>query len=381
MRRIGLAIVLAALLPLATGCWSKYELPERGFVMGAALDETSEGKIALLTQIYRPISAEFGQSATTATSSVNIKTSDDTVMEAIRDIPIHLGRKAQWSHLRVIIVGEKLARHQDLGKTLDLFFRDHEPRSSIKLLISKGPAYKIFEMKPLIEQTTAQQVLRTEEFSFRNSGKTVDTSLLDFTIQQGSANTDGMLSYIYQDPHDNSVLSSAGIALIKDGLLKTVLPPNKVEGLLMLRNEYSSGVLEIRCPGTKTEKETAEVLSLQTSRKLQMNDGLVGVKVTIKGELAISELKCSTIATVEDEKKVLDLFAASAKKQIVETLAFLQAHRMDVIGIGNQLYRHNPRLWAKLSPQWGDSFARAPFDIQIDFKLVTGGTFDNKPAS
>lgn len=317
-----LIIMLTLLSTVLTGCWSKYELTERGFVMGVALDETKDGKIEMLTQIYRPASVETGKSATTQTSSVSIRTHDDTVMEAIRDIPIHLGRKAQWSHTRIIIVGEKLARNQDLGKTLDIFYRDHEPRSSVKLLISKGPAHKMLEKQPLIEQTTAQQILRTEEFSYLNAAKTMDTTLLSLLLQRESAHPDAVLSYVYNEASPEESMSTAGLALIKDGKLKKIMPPDKVEGLLMLRNDYHSGVLETPCSGMKGEKETAEVLSLQTAMTTKIHDGRPQVSFHIKGELAITELKCSSIISFEDEQKFIEKFSAAIVRQTGERFVF-----------------------------------------------------------
>lgn len=376
-----LIIMLTLLSTVLTGCWSKYELTERGFVMGVALDETKDGKIEMLTQIYRPASVETGKSATTQTSSVSIRTHDDTVMEAIRDIPIHLGRKAQWSHTRIIIVGEKLARSQDLGKTLDIFYRDHEPRSSVKLLISKGPAHKMLEKQPLIEQTTAQQILRTEEFSYLNAAKTMDTTLLSLLLQRESAHPDAVLSYVYNEASPEESMSTAGLALIKDGKLKKIMPPDKVEGLLMLRNDYHSGVLETPCSGMKGEKETAEVLSLQTAMTTKIHDGRPQVSFHIKGELAITELKCSSIISFEDEQKFIEKFSAAILRQTRGTLRFLQKNKLEVIGIGNQLYRQRPKEWLKLQQDWDEQFAQLPIEVTAELKLVTGGTINSKPSS
>ncbi|SFE61250.1 spore germination protein KC [Paenibacillus algorifonticola] len=375
------SLIITLIAMTLTGCWSKYELTERGFVMGVALDETKDGKIEMLTQIYRPASVETGKSATTQKSSVSIRTHDDTVMEAVRDIPIHLGRKAQWSHTRVIIVGEKLARSQDLSKTLDLFYRDHEPRSSVKLLISKGPAYKLLEKQPLIEQTTAQQILRTEEFSFLNAAKTMDSTLLSLLLQRESAHPDAILSYVYNNSNPKETLSTAGLALIKEGKLKKIMPPDKVEGLLMLRNDYHSGVLEIPCSGMKGEKETAEVLSLRTAMKTKVQNGKPQVSFKIKGDLAITEMKCTSIVSFKDEQKFVEKFSAAILRQTAGTLKFLQKNKLEVIGIGNQLYRQSPKEWQKLQQNWDEQFARLPIEVKAEFRLVTGGTINSKPVS
>ncbi|MEV5030732.1 Ger(x)C family spore germination protein [Paenibacillus sp. LPE1-1-1.1] len=374
---------LAMLLGLfiISGCWSKFELTERGFVMGVALDQGEDGKIELTTQIYRPTSTQTTvTSVSTSASSINIKTRDDSVMEAIRDIPIHLGRKAQWSHLRVIIVGEKLARSNNLGHLLDLFYRDHEPRSSVSLMISKGAAGRLFEKKPLIEQTTAQQFLRAKESSYITSAKTVDYNLLDLVIQLRSANGNAIVPFVYEDKKLKDIFSAAGLALLKGGKMKVVLPSTKVEGLLMLRNAYQSGVIEIKCPGKNREYETAEVISLNVKTKPRMQGDQISINISLVGDVAIGELKCSDINSAKAEMAFIKKVEDQLSEQINSTMKFLQSNKLEVIGIADMIYRKDPRKWEQLKKNWDTQFAELPFTIQVRLRLVTSGTISSKPA-
>ncbi|MGO4548777.1 Ger(x)C family spore germination protein [Paenibacillus sp. 2TAB23] len=371
--------VLCSLLPLS-GCWSKFELTERGFVMGVALDQGENGDIEILTQIYRPSSAQTISSATTNASSINIKTNDQSVMEAIRDIPIHLGRKAQWSHLRVIIIGEKLARSNNLGHLLDLFYRDHEPRGSISLMIAKGNAGKLFMKKPLIEQTTAQQFLRTKESSYITSAKTIDNTLLDLMLQLRGASGDAMVAYVYEDKDAKDIFSAAGLALLKKGKLKVVIPASKVEGLLMLRNDYRSGVIEVKCPGGNGENETAEILSLQAKTKPIFKGEQISVNTEIQADIAIGELKCTNINTYGMEQQFVKKVEDEILKQLNSTIKFLQSNQMDVIGIADKIYRANPRKWEQLKEGWDERFSEITFNIKLKLRLVTSGTISSKPA-
>ncbi|WP_138755595.1 Ger(x)C family spore germination protein [Paenibacillus sinopodophylli] len=372
-------LILCSLLPLS-GCWSKFELTERGFVMGVAIDLAKNGDIELLTQIYRPTFAQALTTATTTASSINIKTHDQSVMEAIRDIPIHLGRKAQWSHLRVIIVGEKLARSNDLGHLLDLFYRDHEPRSSVSLMISKGNAEKMFLKKPLIEQTTAQQFLRVKESSYHTSAKTIDNTLLDLMLQLKSASGDALVAYVYGEDDSKEVFSAAGLALVKKGKMKVVIPASKVEGLLMLRNVYRSGVVEVKCPSGNGENETAEILTFKVKKKPVIKREQIAVNIQMEGDIAIGELKCTNITSTEVEEQFIKQVEAEILRQLRSTIKFLQASQMDVIGVADEIYRSNPRKWEQLKEDWDDRFAQITFNIKIKLRLVTSGTISSKPA-
>lgn len=382
MKTARAALTIIFMAALLAGCWSKYELTERGFVMGVAIDLGEDGKLELLTQVYRPSSAEIGKSNQTIVgSSVNIRTSDDTVMEAIRDIPIHLGRKAQWSHMRVIIVGEKLARSRNLIQTLDFFYRDHEPRNSVSLMISRGKAARLFEKQPLIEQTTSQQFLRTSESSYRNSAKTLDTTLLDLVRQMKSVQKDGSIAYVYEESKTSQFFSAAGLALLKNGKMIDLLPASKVEGLLMLLNNYKSGAVEIPCPGYSPERETAEVISLSSTVIPKVNGEDVRLGIRIVGDITINELKCTKIRNVEDETAYVRRVEDRIRQQAAETLAILQKRQVDAIGIGNRIYRSDPQTWARLKGDWNQIFSAMPADIQVKLRLVTGGTIRGQTIS
>lgn len=104
---------------LLTGCWDSLELHERSFVMGIALDETEDDKLQLTAQIYKPAPGGAQSNQSGQKSYVNIPIVENTVSEAVRKIPIHLGRKAHWGHLRTILIGEKLAREKGVGEILE----------------------------------------------------------------------------------------------------------------------------------------------------------------------------------------------------------------------------------------------------------------------
>ncbi|RCW48573.1 Ger(x)C family spore germination protein [Paenibacillus prosopidis] len=378
MKKFAIHLFLTAILLVSPGCWSKNELTERGFVMGVALDQGKDGKIEMLTQIYRPTPAEGAKGTSAGPASTNILTRDDSINEAIRDIPVHLGRKAQWSHMRVIIVGEKLAQSVNIAKLLDLFYRDHEPRSTVSLMIAKGSASKMLEKKSLIEQTTAQQLLRAEESTYNNTSKTIDTSLLDLVKQLKSAHSDAVVSYVYEDKQTKDLFSAAGLALLKDGKMTGILPPSKVKGLIMLRNKFRSGIFEIPCEGRKNEMETIEILSLNTKVKPKLSGNRISVSVTVQGEASTGELKCSAIDKQPDEAAFVHKMEEEMKNQIRSTIRFLQVNKIDVIGVGNHIYRIHPQTWDGLKETWDKQFAKIPFDIRVELKLITNGTSTGK---
>lgn len=381
MKRLAILLCLSAFLMILPGCWSKNELTEIGLVMGVALDRGKDGSIDMITQVYRPKATTGGKDASNggSSSNLNIKTSNHSVLEAIRDIPIHLGRKAQFSHMRVIVIGEQLARTVDIGKLLDIFYRDHEPRVTVSLIIAKGSAGNLLKKQPVIEQTSGQQLLRVKKAAYLASSKTMDTSLLDLVQQYLSPHNDAFVSYVYEDKHTKEMFSAAGLALLKKGKMKAILSPQRVKGLVMLRNEYKSGTIIIPCKGRKNETESVEILNLNTQLKPKLNGGKVAVSVTTRVDAAIGELKCTNIKTKEDEVIFIRKLEEELKNQMLASIRFLQSKKMDVIGIGNLIYSSHPQQFIRMKENWDDRFAEIPFDIQVKLRLVTSGTTIHNP--
>ncbi|SFD79540.1 spore germination protein KC [Paenibacillus catalpae] len=384
MNKAAKLLIVLVILALLSGCWSQFELPDRGFVMGVALDEGKNGKIEMTTQVYRPQPAHGGHdlpSSGNGTAGLNITTTDTTVMEAVRDIPIHLGRKAQWSHMRVIVIGEQLARSVNMGELLDFFYRDHEPRVTVSLMIAKGRAGEMLNKQPIIEQTMGQQLLSAKKFAASASAKTIDTTLLKWVLQSLSAHNDSYISYVYENKDNKDVFSAAGLALFKGGKLAIIMSPKKTEGLVMLRNEYDDGVIQLPCDSPSKEMETLEIINLQTKIKTHIKGDQITVHVKAQGDGAIGELKCTSIKNKEEEAVFIHKVEEAIKTKIRNTVHYLQKNKIDVIGIGNLIYRKHPKQWKNLSNGWDDTFAEIPFNVEVKLRLVTGGTVISKPVT
>lgn len=124
MRRL-LRWITALGLPLLTGgCWSGHELTDWGFVQAAAIDLTDDGAIRMTTQIYKPTGGtELGSPSKGGQTYVNTDTISSSLFGASEDIAIELGRRPQWSHLQVLLIGEKAAGAMNIRRFTDFFWR------------------------------------------------------------------------------------------------------------------------------------------------------------------------------------------------------------------------------------------------------------------
>lgn len=372
-----------------SGCGDRAELPDKGFVMGIGIDDAGAGQVMVTFQIYKP-SQTIASKGKTGRPYVNIRTKDASVMEAIRDITIHLGRKAQFSHTRVILISEKIARRVPVPQLLDLFYRDNEPRLTISLMVTRGRASDYFDTKPFIENTISQQYYLSERSENDYSGKTLGTNLLQLALQLRSESGVGAIPYLALSAKDiGGEPGVAGLTIVKDGLVSERFNGQETEGLLMLLNRYSNGIVEIPCSAAQNSEsganeegeartapldESAEMLRFNGHRKVELSESGARVTYHVHAVVATLELSCTTLDNEKQENDYEDKISAAIKQRMQQSLAHLIRGKADLLGIGNDIYKRDPKRWRQWKKDWPERFARLDFNIEVDTEVLTRGT-------
>ncbi|BBI34066.1 Ger(x)C family spore germination protein [Cohnella abietis] len=376
MKAILSTFVSLLILILTTGCWDNSELDEYGFVQAVAIDLAEDNLIHLTTHFYNPSSKmEMGE-AKAGQKGINITTIGETIFEATRDIPTKFGRKAKWDHMRVILLGEKLAKTQNIGEVLDYFSRDHEPRGTILPLVTQGTASEFLEIKPFIEQTIGQQYKKMETNGAVYSGKTSNVPLYELAIGLKSPSKIAAIPYVHKgDSKDEAMVS--GIAIIKNGKLAEILKDKDPEAFMVLTNKYQSGIINFNCIGStegQTQiQESFEVLSLDSNKTVKVEGNEVTVRIKVHIEGTVGELRCSVLKTKEDVQRFQNKVSERSEEGLQHAITLFKQRKLDAIGVGNQIYRQNPKLWKKLEQNWDKIFAQSRFEVEVEVKVLSVG--------
>ncbi|MBM7564337.1 Ger(x)C family spore germination protein [Paenibacillus sacheonensis] len=402
-KRIRAAALLAVLLLCSlcvSGCGDRAELPDKAFVMGVGIDDAGDGEVLVTFQVYKP-SQSVAAKGKPGKPYINIRTKGKSVMEAVRDITIHLGRKAQFSHMRVILISERLARRIPITLLLDMFYRDNEPRLTSTVMITKGRATDYFDKVPFIENTISQQYYLSEKSEQYYSGKTVGTTLLTLALQLRSESAIGAVPYLALSGKDTGTEPGvSGLMLVQNGIVTTKYSGQQTEGLLRLLGHDNNGIVEIPCRAGKPREdeengdegsnmtdaggdqntaakrlnESAELLRFSSTRTLELSGGEVKAHFRVHAAVATLELSCTKLDTEAQETAFADKISAELKRQLQQSMKQLQQKKADLLGIGNDIYKHHPRLWKKWKPDWPDKFAAMDADFEVDTVILTHGT-------
>ncbi|SFH45651.1 spore germination protein [Priestia megaterium] len=373
------------LVPL-TGCWSSHEIEERSLGVGVALDKGKESMIEkefdeqgggyarknLITSTYQLITPQVASSTTKQggpqqKSYVNVSETGDSAFQMLRELSLRSDTPLTSPHMKVMVIGEALARSYSLEQLVDQSLRDNDFRPSCLMFISKGRASDTLESKTAGE-IPAFRLSAMVENSYRTTRILPPMPLikLESKIQSRS-------SFLLQNVVSaNGEIKFAGAAIIKGKTNKMIgfLNEEELDGLTWITGKGKGGL--VKSFDEKTGQLIVyEIESMKSHIEPYVKGNSISFNVHIESEGRLSEnwvvsgnpLKNQFLQKVQknSEKKVKHLVKNTVEKMQKE-------YKVDVAGFGNQLRIKRPRVWMRVKTNWDQTFSEVP--INYDVKLM-----------
>ncbi|MED4029573.1 Ger(x)C family spore germination protein [Priestia megaterium] len=373
------------LVPL-TGCWSSHEIEERSLGVGVALDKGKESMIEkefdeegggyarknLITSTYQLITPQVASSTTKQggpqqKSYVNVSETGDSAFQMLRELSLRSDTPLTSPHMKVMVIGEALARSYSLEQLVDQSLRDNDFRPSCLMFISKGRASDTLESKTAGE-IPAFRLSAMVENSYRTTRILPPMPLikLESKIQSRS-------SFLLQSVVSaNGEIKFAGAAIIKGKTNKMIgfLNEEELDGLTWITGKGKGGL--VKSFDEKTGQLIVyEIESMKSHIEPHVKGNSISFNVHIESEGRLSEnwvvsgnpLKNQFLQKVQknSEKKVEHLVKNTVEKMQKE-------YKVDVAGFGNQLRIKRPRVWMRVKANWDQTFSEVP--INYDVKLM-----------
>ncbi|MDM8150085.1 Ger(x)C family spore germination protein [Priestia megaterium] len=387
--------IVAIVVPLLTGCWSRTEVNDVAIVLGIALDKGGNGKIRLALQIAIPKAlggaVSAGQSTGGPKSTMMISSEGETIMEAYRTIQGKLPREVFFAHSRVIIVGQKLAR-DGVSPILDFFSRNRQAHLRSFLLFTKGNAIDVLKTTPQLESVIAEQIREQEKIGIALQVRVRE--FLKRLLTEGEEPTAAQISPLplettSENEAEGSTASQStpslnGTAVFQNDRLIGWLNAKETRGVLWIRNEVESGILTVTIP-TENEGGKVGVQLIKGSTKIKpiFYNNKVKIRIEIYGAVEVFE---NTSTLDLGEPKAINILQSvleqDIKKRIRLTLDQTQKKlKSDIYGFGQAVYRKDPQKWENTyKKRWLETFP--DLEIEITPHITVSGTgFSTKSLS
>jgi len=357
MKRTCLLIVCLLLLP---GCWDRKEINDVAFVVGTAIDLEDGGyrstmQIPLVGQMGGPQGGGGGTSGSKAwhAESAYGRTIRDST-EAEQD---HLSRLLHFSHRRVLIVGEALAR-QGVLPVFDPIFRIPQNRLSSFPVVAMGEAKNVLVADAPIEKTPAEMIRELSQMATHDpiNLRIFLYSLLTEGIDPIAPAVRKVSTATNLKKEQKTTIELAGIAVFKHDKLATVLEDRAATGLLLAMGQARSPTIDVTLPGMKRRAAILQVTSSKSKMKPTLKNGRIEVDISLTATAMLAENMTDYDLTDYRRRAALEREAERRIAQLVEdAVAALQKNKADALGFGDAVHRRYRNHWARVRGRWEET--------------------------
>ncbi|QDY84556.1 Ger(x)C family spore germination protein [Paenibacillus polymyxa] len=373
-QRMRKAAVLCCLLlcsVLLGGCWDRREVNDVAFVMGTGLDKEGD-QYRITMQIALP--GQLGSSGSTGggggtrgTKSYYLESkTGPSFRGAIAEEQREVSRTLNYSHRRVLLFGEALAR-EGISKMMDVIARIPQNRLSSLIVITKGSAMEMLQADAPIEQYPAEMV-RELNFSYMKEPRSVKL-LMNSILLDGIDPVVPVMSLVKNGP-----------ASLKDR--KTNI---QIDGLAVFHQDRVTGIIDNHLSrflllGIEQAKETEIFITPPKGKgyiSVHLIENRVHIKPHIQGdEIAMTvQLNCNgnvrenetsfDISNEENLKWLEQQTAEEIKRELRAAVHVVQQkYHSDVLGLGRAIITSHPDEWKRIKPQWDQLYPKV--EITID---------------
>ncbi len=356
-----------------TGCWNAREINELAFVMGIAVDEAKDNKVKVTVQMAKP--STFSKSPTGGSGGDKEKlfwvatAEGKTLFEAIRNMATFSSRRIFWSHNKVILIGEKLAR-RDISNILDFFTRNSELRLRTWVVVVPGEAGQLLEKGPNMEEdpaTSMEKVIAGRALT----GKSYATMLKDFTDDYLSPATYPVTGKLtVAKGQSQPAIKLEGAAVFEKNKLAGWLDEQETRGYLWLKNTIGNPVLVVPCP-SGGEPMSIEVTMSKVDFKSHFKGQQPYLTIMVKTSGNLGEQKCNIDFTKPEKRREIEkALETTISKDIQSAVkAAQQDFGLDYPGFNHIFHRQQNQKWYEIGHRWPQMFKEMEVSIQVEAKL------------
>lgn len=375
IKKIIIGLMLTVTIFLLTGCMfpskASIELSEDIPVVGID-EEDGQVKLTITTLTIQPVAEEGSDEP----QKVEVYTAKgETVFDAVRNFHAYTDKDIFWGHMEFVIVGEETAK-KGITRYLDFFIRDHETNLTASVMVAQGSTAEEFIKKTKIPRVTLSDYLQS---LFTDVGSMSESSEVSLIHYMCLVNCDWENLYLpciqlvnvlekSKEEEDIKDVQLNGYAIFNDQEFTGIANGKLARGINWMINEISSGIIVAK--DHQGEKVSLEII-----------DGGSEIETDFSGDEPTAKIKVQFSTNIGDYKGVEDIFKKDiidyivadqeriVKKEIEDTLAFLQKNKSDVIHLGDKLNHKYPVKTKDLLVDWDEIFSNMEITVEVESRI------------
>ncbi|WP_377890203.1 Ger(x)C family spore germination protein [Alkalihalobacillus sp. R86527] len=380
MKRTWLFTNLCMIVVLLSACWDSNEIEDVGLIIGIGLDYGQNEEFSMTHQYVVPNNIQGMQgSQGTGQPFQNLTLEGNSFFEIIRENSLETDRPPNFTHLKSLVLSEKLIEEESVRKLISFFLRDHEFRRTVAVFTTKENVATIMDVEPTKEIFPAVQI---KELTQNNNKSLEILENTKFSDLSKSVSED--VSFVIPEIEINkNRIRLSGAAIISDENFKLAgwLDSKEVQGLKWITNTVKGGIVTLY---DKTNKNPDEHVVLEISKSnTHIHPSME------KGELKVDVSINTTVRLGEDWHIERDVFkpgwnkeiTRDAEKQIKQSTENIiqlaqEEYELDFLNISNWVRIKEPAFYEKHKKDWNSTFREVPITVKVKVDVDGYGTQD-----
>ncbi len=385
--KMGLGVILVASILCLTGCWGKREVEELAPLIGVGFDLGEKPGTFLITHQYSV--PKKGGSTGSEIEDRTFSIEASSARESIEKISKVTFRSPFMGSLKVMVIGEDLAKAGDFNDILDFAQRFAEFRRSMYLVLAKGKAQDILNTKLRSGLLPAMAIKNTIEGGDEIScfptvrlghyltilGTKITAPILPVveSVKSGEG-----LEYKAKGNDEAGEIRLQGAGVLRGDHFIDFLSNEETKGYMWLENDVLHRL--ISTVGIEEDKVNfaGHVLKSKTKYKVQDIDGTIGLHYQIKASIAVDEVLGVKKQFSNPEWLELMKGAEKSLAKVIEKECKLSIKKerelgLDFLGIGRHIEQKNPKYWKTIKDDWEGKIADFPLSLDVQVVIHHSG--------
>jgi spore germination protein KC len=399
-RCLAILLLLGATM-LSAGCNGSTETDEVAYIIGMAVDATDDDKIDVTYRIAIPRAIGMGGGG----GAESNQTSEVITIRAINLAEAHnflisiIARKPNFSHTKILGVGEKLARkgvNQFLGPTV----RFREFRGSMLFNVFTGTAKEfITKNKPVLE-TLPSKGYETQALNAPDTDYFLRTTLHDF-YENLKSNSSSPYAILYgistQDlnppasaplppakenqyiagfiPRQGGSLGEAlGTAIFRQDKMVGTLTNEETRMLAILKGKFPGNFIVLQDPLEPRDSVSIRLRLMDKpdiAVRFTNGQAFITVKVSLEGE--ISSIPSGINYEYQYQQRLEDQISGAIKQNIEQMVKKTQELGSDVAGFGYYARSNFASYYDFMAMEWDEVYPQAVLEVSVVTEIRRNG--------
>jgi spore germination protein KC len=298
----------------------------------------------------------------------------------------HIRREPFLMHLGFVVFGEEMAR-AGIGAVLGGLHGKITIRGSVPVLVAAGSAQEVLRARSGVGRAPGADVLELLANMRRlplgrvvtlydavntlsGLGGEIALPILDLAPLRLEAADHQPADGTGQQGQQLMEVTIGRTALFVRDRWVHDLDVFQTQALTLLSGDVTQGALSIAHPTAPGGAMALQFLRFRAQLKPEASpQGPVALQVKIEIDASLTETRAGYDLRQAGPQPILEVVEQYVTAQVTELFALMQEIGSDSLGVGNMIYRNQPRTWSHLEPRWSEHYRQMTVSVDTKARL------------